>query len=111
MKRRRAARERWAGPLRTCLGCGAREHKDRLIRLRAGTGGELSVESSAGRGGYLHGAPACWEKFIRRKSVYRAFHAEIGRSAKEKLVEALRERHGERDGKNQSPSISERTRN
>jgi uncharacterized protein len=90
-------------PRRTCLGCGAREDKCRLIRLRAGAQGELIVDDSgAGRGGYLHAALECWEKFRRRKSVYRAFHVEIGKSAKEKLVEALeklvealKERHGE----------------
>ena len=89
-----------AGPLtrprRTCLGCGAREDKNQLIRMRAGAQGELIVDNSgAARGGYLHAARECWEKFTRRKSVYRAFHVEIGKSVKEKLVEALKERHGE----------------
>jgi predicted RNA-binding protein YlxR (DUF448 family) len=83
-------------PRRTCLGCGAPAEKNQLIRLRASPQGELIVDDSgAGRGGYLHSAAECWEKFTRRKSVYRAFHVEIGKHAKEKLVEALKERHGE----------------
>jgi predicted RNA-binding protein YlxR (DUF448 family) len=67
-----------------------------MIRLCAGAQGELIVsEKGAGRGGYLHRDQDCWEKFARRKSVYRAFHMEIGKSVKRRLVEALRERHGE----------------
>lgn len=67
-----------------------------MIRLRARTQGELIAdESGAGRGGYLHRTQGCWEKFMRRKSVYRAFHMEIGKCVKEKLVQVLKERHGE----------------
>ncbi|MGH7930317.1 MAG: YlxR family protein [Candidatus Binatia bacterium] len=84
------------GPQRTCLGCGARDDKRQLIRLRAGAPGELIVDDSgAGRGGYLHRSQECWEKFKRRKSVYRAFHIEIGKTVKEKLVDSLKERHGD----------------
>jgi len=83
-------------PQRTCLGCGVRDDQSQLIRLRAGAQGELIVDDSgAGRGGYLHRIRECWEKFMRRKSVYRAFHMEIGKSIKAKLVDALKERHGE----------------
>jgi predicted RNA-binding protein YlxR (DUF448 family) len=83
-------------PRRTCLGCGVQDDKNQLIRLRAGDQGELIVDDSgAGRGGYLHRVRECWEKFVRRKSVYRAFHMEIGKSVKAKLVEALKERYGE----------------
>lgn len=83
-------------PQRTCLGCGVQDDKNQLIRLRAGAQGELIVdESGAGRGGYLHRIRGCWIKFMRRKSVYRAFHLEIEKSVKAKLVDALKERHGE----------------
>jgi predicted RNA-binding protein YlxR (DUF448 family) len=90
------AREISAGPRRTCLGCGVQEDKAELIRLRVDPWGELSVDNNGtGRGGYLHRAQGCWEKFVRRKSVYRAFHVEIGKSVKQKLVEALKGRYGE----------------
>jgi len=88
--------KRQHSPRRSCLGCGARDDQNRLIRLRAGDRGELTADDSRlGRGGYLHRAQECWEKFLRRKSVYRAFHAEIGKGAKEALVRELKERHGE----------------
>jgi predicted RNA-binding protein YlxR (DUF448 family) len=78
------------------MGCGAQDDQSELIRLRAGAQGELIADDSgAGRGGYLHRARECWVKFTRRKSVYRAFHREIGKSVKEELVRALEERHGE----------------
>jgi uncharacterized protein len=83
-------------PRRTCLGCGEQAERSQLIRLRAGTMGELIADKiGTGRGGYLHRAEQCWEKFMRRKSVYRAFRVEIGKSEKEKLVQALKERHGD----------------
>jgi predicted RNA-binding protein YlxR (DUF448 family) len=85
-----------SGPRRTCLGCGAQDDKSQLIRLRAGAQGDLIADDGgAGRGGYLHRAQHCWQKFARRKSVYRAFHLEIGKSAKQMLIEALKERYGE----------------
>ena len=81
---------------RTCLGCGTQDDKARLIRLRSAGDGELIADDlGAGRGGYLHRAYDCWEQFVRRKSVYRAFHVEITKSAKQKLIAALKERHGE----------------
>ena len=55
--------------------------------------GALEVNRTGkGRGGYLHRAEACWDLFLRKKSVYRAFHAEVGRPAKERLISALRAR-------------------
>jgi predicted RNA-binding protein YlxR (DUF448 family) len=89
---------RWESPpgRRTCLGCGAKDDKIQLIRLRADVQGELIADDSgAGRGGYLHRAQECWEKFTRRKNVYRAFRVDIGKNARQKLVEALKARHGE----------------
>jgi predicted RNA-binding protein YlxR (DUF448 family) len=81
---------------RTCLGCGGRDDKRELIRLHAETSGELVIDATgAGRGGYLHRSQECWRRFVRRKSVYRAFHIEIGKTAKEKLVDSLKEWHGE----------------
>jgi predicted RNA-binding protein YlxR (DUF448 family) len=78
------------------LGCGAREEQEKLIRLVVGERGDLKIDRWAeARGGYLHVARACWQAFLRRKSLHRAFHAEVGKDAKEKLVRELMERHGE----------------
>jgi predicted RNA-binding protein YlxR (DUF448 family) len=81
---------------RTCLGCGVGDEQNRLIRLRVRERGGLTADDNRiGRGGYLHCARECWEKFIRRKSVYRAFHAEIAKDAKQALVQELKDRYGE----------------
>jgi len=53
--------------------------------------GELEVSRLAeGRGGYLHKTENCWDLFLRRKSVARAFRAEVGKPAKERLISNLR---------------------
>jgi predicted RNA-binding protein YlxR (DUF448 family) len=78
------------------LGCGAREEQIQLIRLVVGEGRELKVDRSTNaRGGYLHPARRCWQAFLRRKSLHRAFHVEISRDAKEKLIRELTERYRE----------------
>jgi uncharacterized protein len=83
-------------PQRTCLGCGATEEQNKLIRLVVGEERELKVDRWAGaRGGYLHPARRCWHAFLRRKSLHRAFHVEIGKDAKEKLIRELTERYRE----------------
>lgn len=65
-----------------------------LLRLVAQGNGELQVDRQGkGRGGYLHKGEGCWEAFLRRKSLYRAFHLEIGREAREKLILTLHDRH------------------
>jgi predicted RNA-binding protein YlxR (DUF448 family) len=46
-------------------------------------------KKGAGRGGYLHQRIECWQRFLKRKSLYRAFHVEVDRGAKEKLVREL----------------------
>jgi predicted RNA-binding protein YlxR (DUF448 family) len=63
-----------------------------MIRITAPQANLLNIaRHSQGRGGYLHAAQACWQGFIKRKSVYRAFHIEVSKAAKEDLVRALRE--------------------
>ncbi len=80
-------------PERTCLGCGVRDNKKNLLRLVATTSGELIVDQmGTGRGGYLHEKGTCWEAFLGKKKVYRAFHLEIGREARGKLIQGLRDR-------------------
>jgi predicted RNA-binding protein YlxR (DUF448 family) len=78
-------------PQRTCLGCGKPDDQTKLLRIIIQENGELEINRMGkGRGGYLHGAQACWDSFLRRKSVYRAFHAEVGKPAKERLIVGLR---------------------
>jgi len=76
---------------RSCLGCNAADGQSALLRIVIQESGELKVDRlGIGRGGYLHPAESCWESFLRRKSLYRAFRQEVTRPAKEKLVLALR---------------------
>ncbi len=80
-------------PERTCLGCGVRDNKGNLLRLVVTTSGELIVDQmGTGRGGYLHEKGTCWEAFLGKKKLYRAFHLEIGREARGKLIQGLRDR-------------------
>jgi predicted RNA-binding protein YlxR (DUF448 family) len=82
-------------PQRTCLGCGERDDREKLIRLAVTGPDQLAIEPQQGRGGYLHRDPRCHQAFIGRKGQYRAFHVEVSRTAKAKLVEALASRHWE----------------
>jgi predicted RNA-binding protein YlxR (DUF448 family) len=76
------------------LGCGARDDQNRLIRLVVTDQATLKIDKQAsGRGGYLHPVQQCWQTFVRRKSLYRAFRKEIKKEAKEKLIQDLKERH------------------
>jgi uncharacterized protein len=76
-------------PQRTCLGCGVRDDKDKLIRLAVTGRDQLAVEPRHGRGGYLHRDRQCQNAFVGRKGHYRAFHKEVSRAAKAKLIEDL----------------------
>ena len=82
-------------PQRTCLGCGARDDQGKLIRLAVAGQDQLAVEPALGRGGYLHRDPRCQKAFVSRKGQYRAFHEEVSRAAKAKLIEDLAGRNWE----------------
>ncbi|MBI2988909.1 MAG: YlxR family protein [Deltaproteobacteria bacterium] len=78
-------------PQRACLGCGARDDQKALLRIVQHSG-ELRVDRlETGRGGYLHKAEECWSAFLRKKSLYRAFHIEVGREPRERLILTLRD--------------------
>jgi predicted RNA-binding protein YlxR (DUF448 family) len=77
-----------------------------LLRLIVRGDTELQLDRlGKGRGGYLHKVEGCWEAFLRKKSLYRAFHSEIKREAREKLILALRDRNWEqKQGENKGSS-------
>jgi predicted RNA-binding protein YlxR (DUF448 family) len=81
-------------PERTCLGCGARERKAQLVRLIVNAAGQLEIAGQGQRGGYLHQRAECWNKFVGRKSHFRAFRVEVAKPVKEKLVRDLKDRVG-----------------
>jgi predicted RNA-binding protein YlxR (DUF448 family) len=77
--------------VRTCVGCGARDLQTSLIRLTA-AGQDLRIDAVGhGRGAYLHRDSACWEGFLRKKSLFRALRTEISRSSRQKLLQQLGE--------------------
>jgi len=61
-------------PVRTCVGCRAREDKTNLVRVVA-IGEQITVDVRAllpGRGAYVHPTPDCVESAVRRKAFARA---------------------------------------
>jgi predicted RNA-binding protein YlxR (DUF448 family) len=91
-KRRRQERKN-NRPQRTCVGCGRTDDQATLLRIVVREDGELEVNRlGKGRGGYLHAADNCWDLFLKKKSLYRAFHKEIDRAGRQRLVSALQER-------------------
>jgi len=59
---------------RTCVGCGGKADPGDLLRLSA-TGGRLRPDPDrrrGGRGAWLHRAPACLEKALKRGAFARA---------------------------------------
>ena len=81
-------------PERTCLGCGARDRKELLLRLIVNAAGQLEVAAQGQRGGYLHRRAECWCGFVNRKSHFRAFRLEVAKPAKEKLLRELKDHVG-----------------
>jgi predicted RNA-binding protein YlxR (DUF448 family) len=73
---RRARAAAAVGPVRTCVGCGARAQQAELRRLRVETG-QVVVDAarSGGRGAWLHPAEACLERAARRRAFGRALRA------------------------------------
>lgn len=81
-------------PERTCLGCGERDRKELLVRLIVNPAGHLEIAAEGQRGGYLHRRAQCWNGFVNRKSHFRAFHVEVAKPLKERLLRELKDSVG-----------------
>lgn len=69
-----------AGPVRSCIGCGARRVQEELTRLVVGSEGVVVVDRRRqlpGRGAYLCGA-GCLAAAVKRKAFGRAFRGKAG---------------------------------
>lgn len=69
-----------AGPVRSCIGCGARKAQSELTRIVVGPDGGLVVDRKGrlpGRGAYLCGA-GCLTAAVKRKAFGRAFRGKAG---------------------------------
>ena len=77
---RREAPPADAGPVRSCIGCGAKRLQVELTRLVVGPEGRLEVDKRRclpGRGAYLCGA-GCLAAAMKRKAFGRAFRGKAG---------------------------------
>lgn len=81
-------------PQRTCLGCGARDDQQKMLRMIVQED-RLVLDASGSRGGYLHGRDECRRLFVGKKGHYRAFHAEVTRAMKQNLIQELESRERE----------------
>ena len=79
-------------PVRTCIGCRARDEKALLLRVVAHDGFvEIDIRQILpGRGAYLHPRPACLEQALKRRSLGKALRSEIdGQQAAVKIRQFL----------------------
>ncbi len=64
-------------PIRTCIGCGGKAPQPELVRLKAEAGSVvLDRTRTGGRGAWLHPAPACLDRALRRRVFARALRAQ-----------------------------------
>ncbi|WP_075336044.1 YlxR family protein [Archangium gephyra] len=80
-----------AGPVRSCIGCGARRIQAELTRLAVGCEGAVVVDWTRrlpGRGAWLCGA-GCLAAAVKRKAFGRAFRGKAGAVDPSALGQAL----------------------
>jgi predicted RNA-binding protein YlxR (DUF448 family) len=78
------------GPVRSCVGCGARKAQGELTRVAVDPEGEVVVDRERrlpGRGAYLCGA-GCLAAALKRKAFGRAFRGRAGKVDPSKLEQA-----------------------
>lgn len=64
-------------PERTCIGCGQKAAPGALVRLRLEAGRVVvDRERRGGRGAWIHAAPGCLTRALKRRAFGRAFRAE-----------------------------------
>ncbi|HEX8821753.1 MAG TPA: DUF448 domain-containing protein [Archangium sp.] len=80
-----------AGPVRSCIGCGAKRVQGELTRLAVGPGGGVVVDRERripGRGAYLCGV-GCLAAAVKRKAFGRVFRGKAGPVDPSVLSQAL----------------------
>ena len=76
-------------PLRTCIVCGRKSEKARLIRLVMTEDGKVIMDIKGnmhGRGGYVHGSEACRKELPNSRNLRRAFKGRDPRSFSPDLI-------------------------
>lgn len=99
-RRRRSALELRAPdgthiPVRTCAGCGERAARGELIRFTligsaVAPMRRLAIQSTIGRGAYLHRTESCRQRFAAGKPLIPGLRARIERQERERFLEELR---------------------
>ena len=67
-------------PQRTCIGCGTKKDKKKLIRIVKDKDGNISIDKTGkaqGRGAYLCDDLNCFEKAVKSKRLERTFETVI----------------------------------
>jgi predicted RNA-binding protein YlxR (DUF448 family) len=83
-----------AKPARMCMGCGGRAPQGELLRLGVAADGTLAVITGrrhAGRTGYLHPRPQCWERFVARKGPLRSLGRAVDKALRVAFVHQLKQ--------------------
>ena len=82
-------------PVRTCLGCRARDARSRLVRVTA-RDGALVVDRAGrlgGRGGYFHVDQTCVDTFARRGGFVRSLKCVVPKPERESFRARFPEVH------------------
>ena len=82
-------------PIRTCLGCRARDVRTALVRVVARDGVLVADHTRrlGGRGGYFHVTDTCIETFARRGGFVRSFRCVVPKPERERFRAQLPEVH------------------
>lgn len=89
-------------PVRTCVGCRTTSPKHELVRVVRDANGAVAVDptgTAPGRGAYVHPAPGCIDRALRRGALPRALRAGLDREGAVRLrtdLERLQASDGQR---------------
>ena len=79
-------------PVRHCVGCGEGKTKKELVRVVRSKEGAVALDETGkapGRGAYLCRSAACLAKARKKRSLERAFGAQVPQEVFQKLEEEL----------------------
>ncbi len=77
-------------PLRTCIACREEKPKKEMLRIVKNAEGEILLDFSGklpGRGAYICGSIACFEKLKKYKLLHKTFSCDVPEKVYEQLGE------------------------
>jgi predicted RNA-binding protein YlxR (DUF448 family) len=83
-----------ATPIRLCVGCGARDAKEQMLRFSVGEEGRIVFGTGHGRGGYLHPRRQCVQIFSARSGFVRSVGVVLSKAMRQAGVACI-EQNGE----------------